>query len=656
MSDLPNKTRRTDTEEEEESEQDKIVKHLNELSDGMDADRDDNGNVTYLHVRLLRTLLVPPEIGKLCQLAHLEIHSCLSLRALPPQIGGLRNLEKFTLFDCTNLRSLPKELGMLQKLKCLELLDCCSLTDLPFEHWRMSNLRVLDIQNCDGVTRNLSPQIKALGQLETLKMTRSEVQFLPLEIWQLPSIQELLIHSKTVPSLPKMGNLRDIKRIEIVLFLSFEDLKAERGNIPRLQNIGMLNDLDVYRIEVECNSSTHLPDGIGSLTTLLELRVSGKELINLPASIGDLKNLTDIKIYCCRSLGCIPTEMWKLRKLKTLAICSCGSLTLLPNEIGFLPELQELNISNCCRLERLPPTIGALQRLGSLKLAAMSSLQVIPKEIGMLTNLKELHLKSCPLLAVLPDEIGQLSQLRVLNLWCCGRLERLPPTMGELHNLSSFEMDTCDRLRSLPPEMLMLPNLQTLHLRECPDESRIVDFFMPGFHNLQTSLKRLIVDGVNLGQGDDLSKVWSFILRCPKLASVELNQNDIANLRPLLLTLEEEKGSGKQSQLRSLDLQYNQIHEDPEDLKAFLKTHMQLEYTSDSSFPPEMQYLVDINACGRILLEGGVRPIPLAVWPKVLERAASVLCIHDDTERIASVFFYFLRNGPAFANRCETWK
>jgi hypothetical protein len=186
-------------------------------------------------------------------------------------------------------------------------------------------------------------------------------------------------------------------------------------------------------------------------------------------------------------------------------------------------------------------------------------------------------------------------------------------------------------------------------------EKQIGECFVPGCNNLQKSLKRVDLVGCNLDKGDGLSKVWSFLLLCPKLEHVRLQDCSITSLKAFLLTLpsgtDEYKRSGKPSRLRSLDLCNNPIVEDPEDLKALLNTHLQLEYISGSSFNPEVQYLVDINRCGRILLEGGVRPIPLSVWSKVLERTSSVL--GGDIERTAAVFFYFLRNGSAFANRNE---
>jgi hypothetical protein len=166
------------------------------------------------------------------------------------------------------------------------------------------------------------------------------------------------------------------------------------------------------------------------------------------------------------------------------------------------------------------------------------------------------------------------------------------------------------------------------------------------------------VNWCNLGKEDGLSKMWSFLLQCPKLERVTLEGNRIASLKAFLLAspsgTEEDKCSGKPSRLRYLNLEENPIVEDPEDLKALLNTHLQLQYISDSSFPPDVQYLLDINNCGRILLEGGLRPIPLSVWSKVLERTSSVL--DGDIERTAAVFFYFLRNGSALANRNEPWK
>jgi hypothetical protein len=230
--------------------------------------------------------------------------------------------------------------------------------------------------------------------------------------------------------------------------------------------------------------------------------------------------------------------------------------------------------------------------------------------------------------------------------------------MGGLQHLSKLKISMFDNLQSLPPSILDLTELQSLELTYMP-EKQIAAFFVPGCKNLQKSLKSVDVDGCNLGKGDAMSKVWGFLLHCPKLERVRLQDNSIASLKAFLLTspsggTEEDECCGKASRLRSLHLYNNPIVQDPKDLKALLNIHLQLEYFGVISLTPEVQYLLDINKCGRILLEGGVRPIPISFWSKLLERTSYVL--NGDIERTAAVFFYFLRNGAAFANRNEPWE
>jgi hypothetical protein len=84
--------------------------------------------------------------------------------------------------------------------------------------------------------------------------------------------------------------------------------------------------------------------------------------------------------------------------------------------------------------------------------------------------------------------------------------------------------------------------------------------------------------------------------------------------------LQRDEDNPMASQLGSLDVgetwrTENKLEEeDAEVLVALLYAHLQLEYKSDSGpfFPPQVQYLMDLNRCGRILLEGrGITSIPL---------------------------------------------
>jgi Leucine-rich repeat (LRR) protein len=98
--------------------------------------------------------------------------------------------------------------------------------------------RELAICDCDGLTQNLSPQIKALSQLETLKMTECEGKFLPKEIWQLPSIQSLVIHSTSVPTLPDIGeHLKNLTKLWIHKCDSLEYIQTKIWKLRNLKEL-----------------------------------------------------------------------------------------------------------------------------------------------------------------------------------------------------------------------------------------------------------------------------------------------------------------------------------------------------------------------------------------------------------------------------------
>ncbi|MEM8675901.1 MAG: leucine-rich repeat domain-containing protein [Cyanobacteria bacterium P01_G01_bin.67] len=89
-------------------------------------------------------------------------------------------------------------------------------------------------------------------------------------------------------------------------------------------------------------------------------------------------------------------------------------LTELPAEIGQLFNLTELDLRNNS-LSSLSAEIGQLSNLTGLDLRN-NSLSSLPAEIGQLSNLTELDLRSNSL-SSLSAEIGQLTNLKVLYLW-----------------------------------------------------------------------------------------------------------------------------------------------------------------------------------------------------------------------------------------------
>jgi internalin A len=136
----------------------------------------------------------------------------------------------------------------------------------------------------------------------------------------------------------------------------------------------------------------------GGQTTL---DLGGKGIEELPSEIGQLKNLTSLKL-CRNPLKTLPNAIRQLTNLTSLNL-SYNQLTTLPEEIGQLTNLISLNLSSN-QLTTLPEEIGQLTNLTYLNLSS-NQLTTLPKGICQLTNLTDFYLKSNQLSEIPPEII-----------------------------------------------------------------------------------------------------------------------------------------------------------------------------------------------------------------------------------------------------------
>jgi hypothetical protein len=274
------------------------------------------------------------------------------------------------------------------------------------------------------------------------------------------------------------------------------------------------------------------------------------------------------------------------------------------------------------------------------------------QKIDRLKNLKsytiEVHFG--PLRTHFPKSIGALTNLHALKFSGSGlvNFENLSTPIGGLREFLKTLKIRARRLESLPLEILNF-SIECLDISYLAEAARTEDFFVPGC-NLQKSLVNVTLVDNKLGEKDRLTNIWRFLSGCPKLESVSLWNDGVRNLSAFMPTVQGGEANPTASRLRMLGIHEwnNRLEEDPEVLVALLNTHLQLEYRSfSSSFPPQVQYLMDLNRCGRILLEGrGITSIPLSAWPRILERTNTFL--DGKVERNASAVYYFLRSGVHF--------
>jgi Leucine-rich repeat (LRR) protein len=418
------------------------------------------------------------------------------------------------------------------------------------DNGRVVLLHILFFIKLFAVGDEFPSSIAKLTNLKSLMMTNAKS--LPRELWQLPSLEKLVVDSEMIPSniipsLPaEVEELRAIKSIEILLNLVW----SETLDQSNLQKIDQLKNLKSFIIDVDFGSLTHFPESIGALTNLLELQFSGSGLVNfenMSTSIGGLSEcLKKLTIGPCHSLEGIPPEIWSLSNLEELHFRH-NLFPTIPNEIGCLSNLQVLKLVGCNIIRSLPPGIRQLINLVHIHIYSCGEFRTIPQEIGRLKNLEKLHIASCDNVMALPDEIGSLTKLRVLML-SLRDLFSIPATIGSLKNLSHLRIDNCPSLESLPSEILNLPAIEHLSLYSMPEEARIEDFFVAGC-NLQKSLVKVQLSHNKLGEKDRLSNIWRFLSGCPKLEYVFLTGNGIKDLTPFIPALQGREDSCTASRL-----------------------------------------------------------------------------------------------------------
>ena len=322
---------------------------------------------------------------------------------------------------------------------------------------------------------------------------------------------------------------------------SFEELY----NLEKFEVTGYVN---TYNLKYErCNTVLY------NLVNLKQLTIENVRLLDIPSSIGNLKNLNEFELCWCENIT-FPDEFWGLTNLTSLKLFAT-QLGKLPDGIANLTNLETLNIDHNGLIDITP--ITNLKKLKHLSMLC-NKLTIIPEEFNSLINLEYLNIMHNEIVDILP--ICSSTKLNHLDVGQ-NKIKNLPNSFNNLKSLNKLHMNT-NKLKSFKNlcgcenlEMLFLDNNE---IKSVPKEIMKLD-----------KLKKIFLYGNHITK---ITKEWiikgkNFEL-IPKL---DFRNNKITDLTPLM------KYSKHLSDIKEINLINNPIEQDwnlPVGFKKYVKAKL----------------------------------------------------------------------------------
>uniref|UniRef100_M1BF55 Resistance gene n=1 Tax=Solanum tuberosum TaxID=4113 RepID=M1BF55_SOLTU len=256
------------------------------------------------------------------------------------------NLEYLDLRECRSLEEVQNSLGCSRKLIGLDLSYCESLERFPYVN--AESLKSLNLKYCSSLEK--FPEFLGIMKPELyITMSYSGIRELPLSIIH-PRAHLRDLHLpglKNLVSLPSsICKLKGLVRIDVSFCVKLERLPEEIGDLENLE-----------RLDAHFTLISRPPSSIIRLNKLKFLtfakRVDGVYFF-FPQVDEGLRSLKSLDLSYCNIIdGGLPEDIGSLSSLKELKLGG-NNFEHLPRSIAQLGALQTLDLSHCMRLTQLP--------------------------------------------------------------------------------------------------------------------------------------------------------------------------------------------------------------------------------------------------------------------------------------------------------------
>ncbi|GKV49488.1 hypothetical protein SLEP1_g56239 [Rubroshorea leprosula] len=228
-----------------------------------------------------------------------------------------------------------------------------------------------------------------------------------------------------------------------------------RGNFPN--NTFRFPNLKRFSLGGKGNLTIDLPSSNWS-SPLQRLYLG-----SIPASIGNLSELTVLSLFSNNFNRQIPTSLANLTQLTSLYLSNNQFSGPIPTSLANLTQLTSLDLSNNQFSGPIPAFIGNLRQLTSLNLYSNNLGRQIPSSLANLTQLTSLDLFNNQFSGPIPASISNLRQLTGLHLDANNLSGQIPSSLANLTQLSYLSL-SYNLLNTLPPWLFTLPFLESLYL------------------------------------------------------------------------------------------------------------------------------------------------------------------------------------------------
>ncbi|TVU32317.1 hypothetical protein EJB05_24042, partial [Eragrostis curvula] len=430
---------------------------------------------------------VPPTLGSLRRLQLLILQHNNLTGTIPASLGNLTSLTVLSLTGNNLVGTIPDSLGNLQSLTDLYLNFNMFQGSIPPAVFNLSSLQHLVVQ-INNLTGTLPPD--AISRLPRLRLLAADTNQLhgaiPVSLCNASKLEVIQMmensFSGVIPDC--LGVLKNLWSLELDINRLEANVDADWGFMDSLTNCSNLK-----RIGLSVNKlGGVLPGSIVNLSTSMKLLNLWDNMISgqIPQEIGNLVNLTIIRMNQNNFIGTIPASIGRLDKLSILYLYDNSLSGQIPPTIGNLTVLSRLLLQNNTLTGLIPSNLSSCP-LEILSLDNNLLTGPIPKEVlistlfyagfqgNMLTgslaleashmiNLQILDVSRNKLTGKIPVSIGDCQVLQYCILKGNFFEGKIPESIGQLKGLLELDLSRNNLSGRIPDFLGTMKSLEQLNL------------------------------------------------------------------------------------------------------------------------------------------------------------------------------------------------